>query len=40
MPTENWEDDFWKANMSIYETLKYLNPSARNDKNRQRQGDI
>lgn len=37
--TENLEDDFWKANVSIYETLKYLNLSARNDKNRQRQGD-
>ena len=36
LQTESWEDDFWKANMSIYETLKYLSPSARNNKNRQR----
>ena len=40
--TENLERDFLEANVSVQETLKYLNLSAGNEKwgkNRQRWGD-
>lgn len=30
--TENLEHDFWKAQVSLYETLKYVNPSTGNEK--------